>query len=85
MAAAIWQQHPRYTAFVALGLFLTLYMLYSHPTGPVPANSKGSSFVLQDPTLASRLQHAEKVYDAMLGQRKELIKKYGPTPKDIEM
>ncbi|PPQ65698.1 hypothetical protein CVT24_012116 [Panaeolus cyanescens] len=81
--AGIWQRHPRYTAFVTLGLMITLYMLYSNTDGPVPASSK--VFILQDSTLPSRVQRAHEIYDDMLKQREGLIKKFGPKPKDIEL
>jgi hypothetical protein len=36
-----------------------------------------------DPTLPSRLRRAEQTYQTVLHKRRDLIKKYGPSPAQI--
>jgi len=75
--AGLWQRHPRYTMLVVVALITTFYLL-------VPA-SPPREFKLRDNSLESRLEHSKASYSKILKDRTELIKKFGPQPKDIEL
>jgi hypothetical protein len=75
--AGLWQRHPRYTMLVVVALITTFYLLV--PASPPPA------FHLRDSSLQSRLEHSNAIYSKVLTDRKGLIKKFGPQPKDIEL
>ena len=75
--AGLWQRHPRYTMLVVVALITTFYLLV--PAGPP------RPFHLRDNSLQSRLEHSKAIYSKVLKDRKGLIKKFGPQPKDIEL
>lgn len=75
--AGLWQRHPRYTMLVIVALITTFYLLV--PAGPP------RPFHLRDNSLQSRLEHSKAIYSKVLNDRKGLIKKFGPSPKDVEM
>lgn len=75
--AGLWQRHPRYTMLVIVALITTFYLLV--PAGPP------RPFHLRDNSLQSRLEHSKAIYSKVLNDRKGLIKKFGPQPKDVEM
>jgi hypothetical protein len=62
---------------VIVALITTFYLLV--PAGPP------RSFHLRDNSLQSRLEHSKAIYSKVLNDRKGLIKKFGPSPKDVEM
>ena len=75
------QRHPRYTILVALALFSTIYFLSS---GSGLSLSSMSLQPISQDTLRGALARSNMYYSKMLKQRKALIQKVGPTPKDIE-
>ncbi|KAF9039870.1 methyltransferase domain-containing protein [Panaeolus papilionaceus] len=77
--AGVWQRHPRYTIMVTVALLITLYLLV--PYTP----QSGRYFMMQDSSLQSRVQRSHAIYDTLLKDRKQLIKKFGPEPKDIQL
>lgn len=68
---SLWQRHPRYAMLLVAVLITTFYLLV--PTGP------------RDNSLQSRLKHSKAIYSKVLKDRRGLIKKFGPQPKDIEL
>ncbi|KAL0952968.1 hypothetical protein HGRIS_007179 [Hohenbuehelia grisea] len=74
----VWNRHPRFALFIFVVICGTLFVLNSPFSDPIP-------LVLSDPGLAGRLQRSNHIYDKVLRDRKELIKKFGPTPEDIDM
>jgi len=75
--AGLWQRHPRYTMLVIVALITTFYLLV--PAGPP------RPFHLRDNSLQSRLEHSKAIYSKVLKDRTGLIKKFGPSAKEIEM
>jgi hypothetical protein len=77
-----WQRHPRYFIVVALIILATIYLAnpYQHSVRP-------DSFAayIRDNELPARLERAEGVYSKVIADRKEMIRKHGPTPRDILM
>ncbi|KAH7911460.1 methyltransferase domain-containing protein [Hygrophoropsis aurantiaca] len=79
---SIWQRHPRYVIFVALVLFATFYLL--NPYQPsIPLDSYAA--YIRDNDLPAKILRAERVYNKVIADRKELIRKFGPTPHDVVM
>lgn len=75
----VWQRHPRYTILVVAVLVTTLYLLV-----PVQQDAVAPPlFTMSDNDLPNRMQRAHRIYGKVLENRKGLIKKFGPTPKDI--
>jgi hypothetical protein len=79
---AIWQRHPLLSAVLGVALFTTFLLFNPFSAGPTPPLV---SYVYPDADLPQRLQRAHAIYDRMLGQRKGMIDKFGPDPKDIAM
>jgi hypothetical protein len=77
----VWQRHPRYFILVALVLTATIFLL--NPYHPHSTDSYAA--YIRDSTLPARIERAERVYQKVIVDRKELIRKYGPTPRDIVM
>lgn len=75
----VWQRHPRYSILVLGVLVTTLYLLVpvQHETIAPPL------FTMTDNDLPNRMERAHRIYDKVLEDRKGLIQKFGPTPKDI--
>ncbi|OBZ74668.1 hypothetical protein A0H81_05056 [Grifola frondosa] len=72
---SLCQRHPRYSLAIFLLFLCTFFLL--HPDvarHPIPV------VIHSDPGLRGRLDRAEQKYQDMLGQRKDLIAKFGPTP-----
>ena len=76
--ATVWLRHPRYSLLVFVTLITTFYLLF------VPREQQ-HVFTLQDNSLDTRVQRSHTIYDKLLVQRQGLIKKFGPTPKDIAL
>jgi hypothetical protein len=82
---AVWQRHPRYSLFIAVVLAATFYLL-GHQSQTVPLASTGATLRgLTAHDLPSRLARSARIYNKLLVDRKKLIKKFGPTPKDIAL
>ncbi|KJA26572.1 hypothetical protein HYPSUDRAFT_63847 [Hypholoma sublateritium FD-334 SS-4] len=76
---AVCTRHPRYAALVAAALLTALFLLA--PRHPPP----GALRAPLDPALPARVARANAIYDKMLVAREGLIKKFGPTPKAVEL
>jgi hypothetical protein len=75
----VWQRHPRYSLLILAVLATTLYLLV-----PFQQETLTSSFVtMTDNDLPNRMERANQIYNKVLEDRKGLIQKFGPTPKDI--
>lgn len=75
----VWQRHPRYSILILAVLATTLYLL-------VPIQHEGIApplFTMTDNDLPNRMERAHRIYDKVLKDRKVLIEKFGPSPKDI--
>ncbi|KAJ7115781.1 methyltransferase domain-containing protein [Mycena epipterygia] len=84
MAAGVWQRHPRYSIFIFVVLASTFYLLGPYQSSPHPTfNSALRGLTGHD--LPSRLARSERIYNKLLVERQGLIKKFGPTPKDIAL
>jgi hypothetical protein len=79
---AVWQRHPRY--FLLVALVLTATFLILNPYQPPPPTDSYAAYI-RDSTLPARIERAERVYQKVIADRKELIQKYGPTSRDIVM
>ncbi|KAJ7701825.1 methyltransferase domain-containing protein [Mycena rosella] len=80
---SVWQRNPRYSVFIFVVLACTLYLL-----GPYQASAPPFSSMRGLPRgndLPSRLARSERIYNKLLVDRKGLIKKFGPKPKDIAL
>lgn len=75
---ALYTRHPRFTVALLVLILISLFMFASDSSLPsVAFNSHGSA-------LAETLAVEEVHYNRMLKQRKELIKKWGPTAEKID-
>jgi len=75
----VWQRHPRCTFLILVVLATTLYLL-------VPINHESTVqplFNMIDNDLPNRMERAHHIYSKVLENRKKLIDRFGPTPKDI--
>jgi len=75
----VWQRHPRFTLLILVILATTLYLL-------VPLNHESTVqplFNMIDNDLPNRMERAHYIYSKVLENRKKLIDRFGPTPKDI--
>ena len=78
--STVWIRHPRYSLLILVTLITTFYLLF------VPHNeSIHLPFSIQDGSLKSRVERSHAIYDKFLVQRKGLLKKWGPAPKDIHL
>jgi len=76
---SVWQRHPRLTLLILVVLAITLYLL-------VPINHESTVqplFDMIDNDLPNRMERAHHIYSKVLENRKKLIDRFGPTPKDI--
>ena len=76
--ATVWIRHPRYSLLIVVTLITTFYLLF------VPHHEE-LAFGIPDTSLASRVRRSHAIYDKFLVQRKGMIKKWGPEPKDISL
>ncbi|KXN83207.1 hypothetical protein AN958_01721 [Leucoagaricus sp. SymC.cos] len=76
---AVWARHPRYSLLILAVLATTLYLLVpiQHDATVQPL------FTMTDNDLPNRMERAHRIYNKVLEDRKGLIQKFGPTPKDI--
>lgn len=78
---AVWQRHPRYFLLVALVLTATFLLLNPYQ----PPSTDSYAAYIRDSTLPARIERAERVYQKVIADRKDLIQKFGPTSRDIVM
>jgi len=75
---ALYTRHPRFTVALLVLILISLFMFASDSSLPsVAFNSHRSA-------LSETLALEEVYYNRMLQQRKELIKKWGPTAEKID-
>lgn len=75
----VWQRHPRCSLLILGVLATTLYLL-------VPINHEFTTpplFNMIDNDLPNRMERAHHIYNKVLVNRKKLIDRFGPSPKDI--
>ncbi|KAG6377921.1 methyltransferase domain-containing protein [Boletus reticuloceps] len=77
----VWQRHPRYFISVAIVIITTIYLL--NPYQSLRTDLYEPS--IRDSDLSARVERAEQVYSKMVSDRKEMIRKFGPTARDIQM
>jgi hypothetical protein len=80
---SILQRHPRYVLFSGFLLLSTFLLLASQRAAP-PTQFYGVESVYEEP-LESRLNLAERIYQKTIKARKDLIRKFGPTPEKISL
>jgi hypothetical protein len=78
----VWQRHPRYFISVAMVILTTIYLLNPYQS---PLRTDLYEISIRDSELPARLERAERVYSKVVGERKEMIQKFGPTARDILM
>ena len=83
MVKAIWQRHPRYVILVGVAILTTLYLLV--PYQPSFDGNLGFKAIISGADLENRVRQANIIYDRLLVNRKGLIEKFGPDPKDIAL
>ena len=76
---AVCTRHPRYAALVAAALLTAIFLLA--PRHPPP----GALRAPLDTLLPARVSRSNAIYDKMLIGREGLIKKFGPTPKAVDL
>ncbi|OBZ73450.1 hypothetical protein A0H81_06660 [Grifola frondosa] len=79
---SVIQRHPR--SFIVLAILAagTLFLLLDHR--PYYYHGRFPDMP-HDPTLAGRVEHSEEIYQNMLMNRQEFIKKMGPKPEDLAL
>ena len=63
-------------------IFTTIYLLNRYQS-PLPPDLYEIS--IGDSGLPARLEQAERAYSKVVGDRNEMIRRFGPTPRDISM
>ena len=76
--ASIWKRHPRYTLLLVIILLATCFILV--PPGPA---FKPVMFA-DEPDLHHRLARSEDLYEQALVARAALLRRFGPSPEDVE-
>ncbi|KAJ6591179.1 methyltransferase domain-containing protein [Mycena vulgaris] len=83
-SGGVWQRHPRYSLFIFVVLACTFYLLGPYQASP-PTFSSSMRGLPRGNNLSSRLARSERIYNKLLVDRQGLIKKFGPTPKDVAL
>jgi hypothetical protein len=80
---ALYARHPRFTVALLILIFISLVMFASDSAslGSVRSAAFGKS---RDAALAEALASQEMYYEEMLQRRQQLIKKWGPTPDQVD-
>lgn len=81
MAGIMWQRHPRFSFFILIAFIATVYLLYPSQEVAPPQ----TIYILRENNLANAVARAQRIYDKTLRNRQTLIKKFGPTPKDVTL
>ncbi|KAF5362615.1 hypothetical protein D9758_009609 [Tetrapyrgos nigripes] len=81
----VWGRHPKYALFVFVVLATTFYLLDPFYMPPPPGSLPPLELHMAEGELARRLVRADVIYDKMLADRKDMIKKFGPEPEDVMM
>ncbi|KAJ7366777.1 methyltransferase domain-containing protein [Mycena albidolilacea] len=82
-----WSRNPRYIVLILVAVVTTLYLLgpFGEPDARPPPPPPRVASSIQDDDLPNRLARSDKIYEKLLLDRKELIKKFGPTPNDVAL
>ncbi|KDQ55720.1 hypothetical protein JAAARDRAFT_159072 [Jaapia argillacea MUCL 33604] len=84
-----YARHPRYSIFLIVCLFITLLMFFnSSPGGPDGGAGRAYPFQRRPPTKALHTEEVidmtESSYREALRERQRMIRKWGPTPRDVD-
>ncbi|KAJ8522215.1 hypothetical protein ONZ45_g1141 [Pleurotus djamor] len=82
----VWQRHPRYSLFVFIVICGTLFLL--SPYNSLPQVTGPQQQIVTVPTdndLPARIARSDRIYAKVLRDRKQLIKKFGPSPDQVDM
>jgi hypothetical protein len=82
---SVYQRSSRLTAAIAVLLFVTFLLVGPHYPSLSSWGLSRPSFPLTDFELPSRLNRSQHLYKNVLDDRRELVKKFGPTPDEIVM
>ena len=63
-------------------ILTTIYLLNPYQS---PLRSDSFEISMRDSELSARLERAERVYSKVVEDRREMIRKFGPTARDIFM
>lgn len=85
MTRPVWQRNPRYTLSVFVILAVTFYLLSPYQLSSQSLAPQVSSLTHNVHDLPARMERAERIYNKVLHDRQGLIRKFGPTPRDVEM
>ncbi|KAJ7212193.1 methyltransferase domain-containing protein [Mycena pura] len=84
-----WSRSPRYVGLIVLAIVGTLYLVGPfHGSEQPPSPSQDSHYripLVEDHDLPNRIARSDRIYDKLLLDRKELVKKFGPTPNDVAL
>lgn len=84
MAANPISRNPRYAVLIVVAVLTTVYLLSgSNLQAAYPSGRYGRP--IKNADLDTRIQQSSEIYDRLLENRKGLIKKFGPEPKDIAL
>ncbi|KAG9126759.1 hypothetical protein FRC07_002094 [Ceratobasidium sp. 392] len=84
---SITVKHPKYIVGIAAGVLCTLLLLASQRHHPLPYLSRaGAGNFGRPPKLSvqAKLQQQEDVYEQVVQSRHALIRKFGPTPENLQ-
>ncbi|KAJ7626688.1 hypothetical protein DFH06DRAFT_1443784 [Mycena polygramma] len=82
--APFWSRNPRYVVLILVAISATLYLLSGSFSEDAPPHHSHSRIPpMEDHDLPNRVARSDKIYNKLLLDRKELIKKFGPTPNDV--
>jgi len=65
-----------------MAILTTIYLLNAYQS---PLRTDLYELSIRDTELPARLERAERVYSKVVEGRKEMIRKFGPTPRDVHM
>jgi hypothetical protein len=83
---SVYQRNSRLTAAIAVLLFVTFFLVGPHYSSLSSlGGSSRPTFLPTDFELPSRLNRSQYLYKKVLDDRRELVKKFGPTPDEIVM
>ncbi|CAA7269962.1 unnamed protein product [Cyclocybe aegerita] len=80
---SIFHRHPR-TVLLLIAALISTYLFFPFTIGTFQAPNY-TAYVLRDDGLPSRIAHAEEEYANVVRSRREMIRKYGPETRDIEL
>lgn len=83
----VWQRHPRYTLSVLVIIITTVCFLspFQTPTSALRAPSPATAQAGDKDSLSARMELSETIYSKIVQARQGLIRRFGPTPRDVAM